>query len=137
MRFPMITSGASIARGSPRTIGQKPESTIRRGITCRRAGACSRRKTSHKSKSGRLLVSPTNKHRSNVGENNVRPLAFNEYPSINCLIMKTNGGSKPPPYVMKLISPLKMQRRAAYFLLSRICRLFGLKVNNNSCFRQI
>ena len=27
------TSGASIAHGSPRTIGQKPEPTIRRGMT--------------------------------------------------------------------------------------------------------
>jgi len=27
----MFVSGASIARGSPRTIGQKPEPTIRRG----------------------------------------------------------------------------------------------------------
>ncbi|MBO4972532.1 MAG: hypothetical protein J6D45_06930 [Clostridia bacterium] len=29
--FPTLTSGASIARGSLRTIGQKPEPTIRRG----------------------------------------------------------------------------------------------------------
>ena len=28
-----FNSGASIARGSPRTIGQKPEPTIRRGMT--------------------------------------------------------------------------------------------------------
>ena len=31
--FPTLTSGASIARGSPRLIGQKPEPTIRRGMT--------------------------------------------------------------------------------------------------------
>ena len=57
--FPTLASGASIARGRPPPnggahlvpslrsrrdrIGQKPEPTIRRGITCRRAGACSRR----------------------------------------------------------------------------------------------
>ena len=29
--FPTLASGASIARGSPRTIGQKPEPTICRG----------------------------------------------------------------------------------------------------------
>ena len=31
--FPTLASGASIARGSPRIIGQKPEPTIRRGMT--------------------------------------------------------------------------------------------------------
>ena len=31
--FPTLASGASIARGSPRTIGQKPEPTIRRDMT--------------------------------------------------------------------------------------------------------
>ena len=31
--------------------------------------------------------------------------------------MKTNGGSKPPPYVMKLIYPLRMQRRLREFLV--------------------
>ena len=31
--FPTLASGASIARGSPRTIGRKPEPTIRRETT--------------------------------------------------------------------------------------------------------
>ena len=30
--LPTLASGASIARGNPRTIGQKPDPTIRRGM---------------------------------------------------------------------------------------------------------
>ena len=40
---PGVRGGASIARGSPRTVGQKPEPTIRRGTNGRRAGACSQK----------------------------------------------------------------------------------------------
>ena len=36
------TSGASIARGIPRTIGQKPEPTIRKGMVHIRLPSCKR-----------------------------------------------------------------------------------------------
>ena len=119
--FPRPASGASIARGSPRIIGQKPEPTIRRGKRCSK-GSLVQRELSPKVTEGLFCY---------------KNLLFTIPPSCfaSPLPLHKGGFGKFPPtekhhqrksLVVLFISPLRMQRRE-YVLFCSITKVRLLK----------